>query len=103
VEGVAPSVFITALEIIVWLTALAVGLIALLLYAKRSEAKLPMALSIASVLVLLPVTFLFPPLWLRVALDLGLLSGLAWITRQPIEAAQLEPSMKPVSQQDSVK
>jgi hypothetical protein len=45
-------------------------------------------LGIASVLVLLVLTFLLPPLWLRVVFDLGLLGGLIWITRQPVPSAQ---------------
>jgi hypothetical protein len=87
-EGVAPSIFITPLEIVTWLTALAVGLIGLVLFTNRSDGKGPLMLSIASVIVLLPITFLFPPLWLRALLDLGLLAGLTWITRRPVKVAQ---------------
>jgi hypothetical protein len=87
-EGVAQSIFVTPLEIIAWLTALAVGLIGLVLFTNRSNGKGPLALSITSVIVLLPITFLFPPLWLRVLLDFGLLAGLVWITRQPVKVAE---------------
>jgi len=91
-EGIAESALITPLEIIVWLTALVVGLIALVSFANRQDWKMPLALIAASVLVLLPITFLFPPLWLRIVLDLGLLAGLVWILRQPAQAAQFQRS-----------
>ena len=87
-EGVAPSPFITLLEIVTWLTALAVGLIGLVSFTSHRDGKGALALSILSVLVLLPITFLYPPLWLRVLLDLGLLAGLIWITRQPAKVTK---------------
>jgi len=91
-EGIAESALISPLEIIVWLTALVVGLIALVSFANRQDWKMPLALIAASVLVLLPIIFLFPPLWLRIVLDLGLLAGLVWILRQPAQAAQFQRS-----------
>ena len=87
-EGVAPSIFTTSLEIVTWLMALAVSLIALISFTNHSDGKEALALSILSAIVLLPVTFLFPPLWLRLLLDLGLLAGLIWIIRQPIKVAK---------------
>jgi hypothetical protein len=92
VEGTQESALITPLEIIVWLTALVVGLVAVALFATRSDSKAPVILIVTSVLVLLPITFLFPPLWLRIVLDLGLLAGLAWIVQQPVQVTQLQPS-----------
>lgn len=94
-EGVSQSFFITPLEIIAWLTALAVGLISLIVYANHSDGKYPLTLSIMSVVVLLPITFLFAPLWLRVALDLALLAGLAWVTRQNVQGTQPPISLNP--------
>jgi len=91
-EGVDELAFVTLLEIIVWFTALIVGLIAVVLFAHRSDWKWPLALIVASVIILLPITFVFPPLWLRVVLDLGLLAGLVWIVWQPIRVGQLQPS-----------
>ena len=78
VEGVQRSVFTTPLEIIAWLTALGVGLTALVLYANHNNGKHLLAVCIASVLVLLPITFLFLPIWLRLALDVALIAGLVW-------------------------
>jgi hypothetical protein len=33
---------------------------------------------------------LFPPLWLRILLDFGLLAGLIWTLRQPVSAETLQ-------------
>jgi hypothetical protein len=97
-EGITESVLVTPLEIIVWFTALIVGLIAGVLFVNRGEWKF-LLLAIISVLVLLALTFLFPPLWLRVVLDLGLLAGLVWMVRQPVPTAefQVAPEMRPVA------
>ena len=78
VEGVQRSVFTTPLEIIAWLTALGVGLTALVLYANHNNGKHLLTVCIASVLVLLPITFLFLPIWLRLALDVALIAVLVW-------------------------
>jgi len=93
-EGITESVLLTPLEIIVWFTALIVGLIAGTLFVNNGDWKF-LLLGTVSVLVLLALTFLFPPLWLRVVLDLGLLAGLAWITRQPAQSTQLHVAPEP--------
>jgi hypothetical protein len=77
-EGLSESVFTTPYEIITWLAALAMGLTAGVLFINRKDWKKPLAVGAASVIVLLVLTFLFPPLWLRGVLDLGLLTGLVW-------------------------
>ena len=94
-EGVTESGLVTLFEIIVWLTALIVGLIAGALFVNRGDWKF-LFLGISSVLVLLALTFLFPPLWLRVMLDLGLIAGLVWITRQtvPLEQFKQAPEIR---------
>ena len=97
-EGITEPALVTPLEIIVWLTALIVGLIAAALFVNRGDWKF-LLLGIISVLVLLAFTFLFPPLWLRVVLDLGLIVGLVWIVRQPVPTAELQaaPEMRPAA------
>lgn len=80
-EGRPESVLGTAYEIIVWLAALVMGLIAGVLFINRQDGRKPLAIGVASVIVLLVFTFLFPPLWLRGVLDLGLLIGLVWSFR----------------------
>jgi hypothetical protein len=86
-EGITESVLVTPIEITVWFAALIVGLVAGTLFVSRGDWKL-LGLGTASVLVLLALTFLFPPLWLRALLDLGLLGGLIWITQQPAQSTQ---------------
>jgi hypothetical protein len=86
-EGIRESAFVTPLEILVWLAALAIGLIAGLRFVQRGGWK-PLLLGIGSVFILLVLTFLFPPLWLRVVLDLGLLAGLLWTPRQTARSEQ---------------
>ncbi|HEY3475213.1 MAG TPA: hypothetical protein VGK56_11430, partial [Anaerolineales bacterium] len=89
-EGITEPAFVTPVEIIVWLAALGMGLTALVLFANRRDARKPLAPMVASVLVLLPITFLFPPLWLRILLDLGLLAGLIWTLRRPVSTEGLQ-------------
>lgn len=86
VEGLSESIFTTPYEIIVWLAALVMGLIAGMLFINRKDWRKPLATGVASVIALLVLTFLFPPLWLRGVLDLGLLTGLVWSFRPVAEA-----------------
>lgn len=93
VEGIPTSAFVTLLEIVVWLAALAIGAIAGILFVKRADWKL-LGVCTISVIILLILTFLFPPLWLRVVLDLGLLAALVWMIRQPVPSEQLQSAPK---------
>jgi hypothetical protein len=88
-EGPRESALETPLEILVWFAALLIGSMAGLRFVNHGGWNL-LALGIASVLVLLMLTFLFPPLWLRVVLDLGLLGGWLWIARQSARSAQFQ-------------
>ncbi|MBL8056605.1 MAG: hypothetical protein JNK29_07900 [Anaerolineales bacterium] len=76
-EGVGPSGLVTVVEITAWLAAALIGAIAAVRFVTRPAWRAPLALGIAAALVLLALTFLYPPLWLRALLDLGLLAGLA--------------------------
>lgn len=78
-EGAAAKPLVTALEILLWFGALLPGIIAGILVLTRSAWQAPLALGLLSVLVLLVLTFLYPPLWLRAISVAGLVSGLAWI------------------------
>jgi hypothetical protein len=78
-EGIPQSAFTTLLEIVIWLTALTICLSALIRFTIRSESKESLWIMAASVIVLLPITFLFIPLWQRAVLDLALLIGF-WVT-----------------------
>lgn len=95
-EGKAPQALIPPLEIILWLLAAGIGIAALFLFSSSRLEREPLILMIASILVLLPITFLFPPLWLRVLFDLALLAGMVWLVRQPRPAgAQLRAGALP--------
>jgi hypothetical protein len=91
-EGIAVSALTTPLEIILWFVPLVVGLIAAMLFANHSDSRKLLMLIIVSAVLLLPLTFLFPPFWLRMVLDLGLIVALVWIIWKPSQAAQLRPS-----------
>jgi hypothetical protein len=81
-EGLSQIPFTTPFEIIAWLAALVMGLLAGVQCITRNAWKKSLLVGLASVVVLLVLTFLFPPLWLRGLLDLGLLGGLLWSFRQ---------------------
>lgn len=90
-EGITASVFVTALEISVWFVALIVCLAAFVSFVRGGSWNF-LELGAMSVAVLLMLTFLFPPLWLRLLLDLGLLSGLISMARGPVPFARLQRS-----------
>lgn len=81
-EGRQHSVWVTIAEIGLWLAAFAIGLAAGYAFVNRVQWKLPLAVGAAAVAVLLVLTFLFPPLWLRALLDIGLLAGLLAARKQ---------------------
>jgi len=88
-EGIEESALVTPLEILAWFAALVIGSMAGLRFVNHGGWT-PLVFGIASVLVLLMLTFLFPPLWQRVVLDLGLLGGWLWIVRQSAQSAQFQ-------------
>jgi hypothetical protein len=75
-EGQPVSAFTTFYEITVWLATFAIGVIAGVFYLKHSNWQTFLAVAVAALLVLLAITFLFPPLWLRGVLVSALLVGL---------------------------
>lgn len=87
-EGITGSVFVTALEISAWFVVLIVCLIAFVSFVRRGGWNF-LELGAMSIVVLLMLTFLFPPLWLRLLLDLGLLSGLISLARGTLPLARL--------------
>lgn len=88
-EGKTDSAFVTLLEIIVWFVALAVCLIAFVLFVHRAGWNY-LELEAMSVVVLLMLTFLFPPLWLRLLLDLSLLARLISMARGTVPLERFE-------------
>ncbi len=81
-EGRAGSAWITLYEIGVWLAVFGMTLAAFVQVVRRPDWRRSLAVMAAAVIALLALTFLFPPLWLRGVLALGLLAGLAMPARR---------------------
>lgn len=75
-EGKPQSNFLAAYEITIWLVVFIVGLIAGILFVSGKGWRKNLSLGAASIMVLLLITFMFPPLWLRGLLATSLL---AWL------------------------
>lgn len=88
-EGQRSWRFTTLYEITIWLTAFAIGVIAGGLYLRRSAWQKPLLVGVTALVVLLALTFLFPPFWLRGGLVVLLLIGLGW-SWQPNTEVQSE-------------
>ncbi|MEJ2211644.1 MAG: hypothetical protein P8129_21770 [Anaerolineae bacterium] len=72
-----------AIEIGLWVVALAAGLTAAVLFLLRSAWQIPLLLALFSVFSLLAFTFLQPPILIRVLIDAVLVGGLVvFILRQ---------------------
>ncbi len=77
-EGAPISPLATVCEIVLWFIALVAGIIAAVWYVNTFGWKFPMAIGILAIIVLLVITFLYPPLWVRAVMDIALVGGLAW-------------------------
>ena len=80
-EGGREATWIETAEIILWLATLGLGFAAAVQFMRCSAWQIPLAVGLASIVVLLFFTYLQPALWLRAALDLLLLSGLVFTKR----------------------
>lgn len=93
-EGGAEPAYIEALEIAIWLATLVIGLIAAVLFVFQPEWRKPLALALASVVVLVALTFIQPAIWLRLLINAALLLGLWWArvpARQPGRTLRAQP------------
>lgn len=77
-EGRTVSGLVTASEIGVWLAALAASLWAGWLFLNRATWQQPLAIFLVGLIVLLLITFLFLPLWLRGLLVVAQFAWIAW-------------------------
>jgi hypothetical protein len=93
-EGRSDPPYSEAVEIVLWVVALVAGLAAAVLFLTRLDWKWPLAVGIGAVLVLLAFTFLQPPIWLRLVLDLILLVGLWWAWHSTRQPAAIESSVR---------
>jgi hypothetical protein len=80
-EGRSDPAYSQAAEVILWLLALLAGLAAAVLFLTRKDWKWPLAVGLAALLALLAFTFVQPPNWIRLAVDLALLAGVGWVWR----------------------
>jgi hypothetical protein len=77
--GYEPS-WIEPIEITLWVTALLVGLVAALIFILRPSWLIPFTVAVGAVVALFVLTFVQPPLWLRLVIDLALVLSVvqAW-------------------------
>jgi hypothetical protein len=76
-EGRAPSPLVIVYEIAVWLAVFITGIVAFAQFVRCADWQKPLLVAIAAAVILLALTFLYPPLWLRGVLALGLIAALA--------------------------
>jgi hypothetical protein len=81
-EGRPVSGIITVFEITVWLAALVASLLAGWQVLNRPEWRRPLVVYLAGLVVLLLISFLFLPLWLRGFLAIALFAGLVWSVKK---------------------
>ncbi len=74
-EGGSEPAWGQAAEVVLWLAALVLGIIAAVQYMRRARWQVPLAVGLAAIVFLLIFTYLQPALWLRAAADLLLLGG----------------------------
>ena len=93
-EGGAEPAYIETLEITLWLATLAIGLIGAALFLFGREWRKPLTLAVASVVMLVALTFIQPAIWARVLINVVLLLGLWWAyqpKRQPGRPMRAQP------------
>jgi hypothetical protein len=85
-EGWAEPPYQEAVEMVLWFVALIVGIAAAVLFVARRAWIAPLTLAVASVGVILVLTFAQPPVVARVLLDAALVAGLVATVRAPAKA-----------------
>ena len=87
-EGGREPAGVEAIEIVLWVVALAVGLGAAVLFVGRRAWPAPLLLGVVSLCALIWFTFWLPAIWLRGLLDIVLIGLLWWVARQGRWAAR---------------
>lgn len=87
-EGNVPPAYSEALEIALWVLALAAGMIGGFLFVTVKEWVLPLAVGLLALAALFVFTFIQPPLWIRLVADVILFVLLA----REITARYLNPA-----------
>jgi hypothetical protein len=98
-EGWVEPAYQEAIEIILWVVALLMGVVGAVLFITRRAWVAPLTLAIAAVGVVLFFTFTQPPVLVRVLLDLALVTGAVAAVRgwsvAGRAAGQLQPQVRP--------
>jgi len=81
-EGRTEPAGFEAIEILLWVAALAAGLGAAVLFLTRPAWQAPLLLGLASLLTLIWFTVCLPPIWLRILFDIALFVLLWWVARR---------------------
>jgi hypothetical protein len=82
-EGRSEPPWYMGAEIALWLGAFGLGVAAAVAYLGRRAWWRGLAVGLGAVIVMLLLTFVQPPLWVRLALVLLLAAGVAWSFRSP--------------------
>ena len=99
-EGWTEPPYQEPVEMVLWFVALLVGVASAVLFVARRPWVAPLTLAVASVLVVLFLTFSQPPVAVRVLLDLGLVAGFVLALRaQPHAVAATSPTLQPAESQ----
>ena len=86
-EGRTEPAAIEAVEILLWMAALSVGVGAAVLFAMRPAWQAPLLLGLAALFTLIWFTVWLPPIWLRLAFDIALFALLWWVARRVTQAS----------------
>lgn len=81
-EGIPYSPVVTIFEISAWLIALAAGILAAIRYINHPKWRVPLAIGVLSICVLMLLTFIYPPLWLRALMDIVLIGLVVYIYKK---------------------
>lgn len=81
-EGIFEPLWIEYAEIMIWLAALICGIMAAVKYINRKDWRFPLGLGLTVLATLIWFTFGQPVVWLRVVVDLVLVSGVFWLYRK---------------------
>jgi hypothetical protein len=92
-EGGFEPAWMEGAEISVWVMALLCGLISAALYLIRRDWRPGLGMASLSIVILFVLTFVMPPLWVRIAIDILLVAGVWWAAR-PEKAAERQVAPK---------
>ncbi|MCE7984516.1 MAG: hypothetical protein DYG89_25360 [Caldilinea sp. CFX5] len=93
-EGQSEPGWLELVEIVLWVTAMLCGLVAAMLYLFQRAWLRSLVVATVAVVVLFLLTFVQPPLWVRLVLDLALVAG---VVQSIDRATKRAPGAYPVT------